>query len=202
MVGPTGWSHPPGRRVTYPALANRGGATVPLMRRDGGNWLLPLALLLTMASSAGADDVMERVPGAHIRPASREARQLIAMAASRSPTVVRLIDRLAMTDVIVYVQLMISPQVDTARTALATSTANVRFVRIVINARTAPWDQVEMLGHELQHALEIAAAREVIDEQGMRELFGRIGLPGRKPNQFETLEAQRIQALVRRDYAR
>jgi hypothetical protein len=59
-----------------------------------------------------------------------------------------------------------------------------------------------MLGHELQHALEIAGARDVVDERGVRDLYERIGLPGRKPNQFETLEAQRVQALVRKDYAR
>jgi hypothetical protein len=172
------------------------------MRRDCGTWILPLALLLAMAASAGADDVVGTTAGAHIRPATRDARQLIDTAMSRSPTVVQLIDRLAMTDVIVYVQLMISPHIDTARTAFAATTRNARFVRIVINARTAPWDQVEMLGHELQHALEIAGARDVVDERGVRDLYERIGLPGRKPNQFETLEAQRVQALVRKDYAR
>ena len=172
------------------------------MRRDSGKWLLPLALLLAVASSAGADDAVSLPTAAHIRPTSRDARRLIETAASRSPTVAQLIDRLAMTDVIVYVQLTIGPHVDTARTTLATTTRNARYVRIVINARTAPWNQVEMLGHELQHALEIASAPGVVDEHGMRALYGRIGLQGRKPNQYETLEAQRVQALVRRDYSR
>jgi hypothetical protein len=172
------------------------------MHRDPGAWILPLALLLAVASSAGADDVASATAAARIRAASRDARRLIDKAASRSPTVAQLIDRLAMTDVIVYVQLTIGPHVDTARTSLASATGGARFVRIVINARTSPWDQVQMLGHELQHALEIAGAPEVVDEDGMRALFGRIGLPGRKPNQYETLEAQRVQALVRRDYAR
>ena len=172
------------------------------MRRDCGHWILPLALLLAMASSAGADDVVATATARHIRPVSREARRLIDVSISRSPTVVQLIERLRMTDVIVYVQLTITPHVDTARTALATATPRGRFLRIIINARTAPWDQVQMLGHELQHALEIASAPEVVDENGMRKLYARIGLPGRKPNQFETLEAQRIQALVRRDYAK
>ena len=172
------------------------------MRRDCGNWLLALALLLAVASSARADDFVRTVAAAHIRPTSQDARRLIDRAASRSPTVAQLIDRLALTDVIVYVQLAIGPHVDTARTSLATTTRHARFVRILINARTAPWDQVEMLGHELQHALEIASAPEVMDEGGMRTLYARIGLQGRKPNQYETLEAQRVQALVRRDYSR
>ena len=172
------------------------------MRRGSGKWLLPLALLLAVASSAGADDVVSMPTATHIRPASRDARRLIEKAASRSPTVVQLIDRLAMTDVIVYVQLTIGPHLDTGRTSLATTTRHARFVRILINARTSPWEQVQMLGHELQHALEIASAPEVVDEHGMRALFGRIGVPGLRPNQFETLEAQRVQALVRRDYSR
>jgi hypothetical protein len=172
------------------------------MRRDCGNWILPLALLLALASSARADDVVSTMTAAHIRAASPAARRLIDVAASRSPTVVQLIDRLAPTGVIVYVQLAIGPHIDTARTSLAASTGRARFLRIVINARTAPWDQVQMLGHELQHALEIASAPEVTDESGMRALYARIGVPGRKPNQYETIEAQRVQALVRRDYSR
>ena len=172
------------------------------MHRGSGAWILPLALLLAVASSAGADDVVSSTASLRIRAASRDARRLIDKAATRSATVAQLIDRLAMTDVIVYVQLTIGPHVDTAHTSLATATREGRFLRVVINARTSPWDQVQMLGHELQHALEIAGAPEVVDAAGMRALFERIGLPGRKPNQYETLEAQRVQALVRRDYVK
>lgn len=164
-------------------------------------WILHVGLLLSIAAHAAAGDLAPPALDANVRPASREARALIDTAVARSPTVVRLIHALAETDVIAYVQLTLSPHVDTARTAFTTATPRGRFLRIVINARTPPWEQVQLLGHELQHVFEIAAAREVTSDAGMRQLYGRIGRPGRKPDQFETVEAQRVQAIVRREYA-
>jgi hypothetical protein len=50
-----------------------------------------------------------------------------------------------------------------------------RFVRVVLNA-ARPVDQILMaLGHELQHAIEVMEAPEVVDEPSLLALYQRIG---------------------------
>ena len=142
-----------------------------------------------------------RGAGPHVRPAARSAGRLIESARSRSATVVRLIRELEETDAIVYVQLSALPHVQSGSTRLAAVTSRGRFLRIIINARLHSWEQVQMLGHELQHALEIAGAADVTTVAKLRELYQSIGIPGMKEDQYETYEAQRIEALVRAEYA-
>jgi hypothetical protein len=59
-------------------------------------------------------------------------------------------------------------------------------------------EQISVLGHELQHVSEVAAAAGVDDVPGMRRLFERIGqqtdLAGKK---YETAAAQAVEDLVR-----
>lgn len=164
-------------------------------------WILHVGLLVSTAGYAWGADIAPAALDTSVRAATRDARTLIETAVARSPTVVRLIRALDETDVIAYVQLSIPPHVDTALTAFAAATPQRRFLRILINARTPPWEQVQLLAHELQHVLEIAGAPEVRSDAGMRQLYGRIGRPGGKPDQFETTEAQQVQAIVRREYA-
>jgi hypothetical protein len=137
----------------------------------------------------------------HVRPAGRNAGRLIESARSRSATVNRLIRELDATDTIVYVQLSALPHVKAGCTTLAAVTGRGRFLRIIINVRLHSWEQVQMLGHELQHALEIAHAVHVTTVAKLRELYESIGIPGTKEDQYETPEAQRIEALVRAEYA-
>ena len=54
-----------------------------------------------------------------------------------------------------------------------------RYVRIQIVAITcSPDETIALIGHELRHALEVAAAPEVSDRQRLAELYRRIGEPG------------------------
>ena len=152
-----------------------------------------VATLLAAGSHAvpAATPIVTRV-----RPASVEIGDLLADAARRSATVRQLLARLEVTDAIVYVELTASPQIPTARTTLVTSTPGARFIRIGINAGTLSGDRAPLLGHELQHALEIAEHVEIHDERTVRALYGRIGR-ARGPDAFETDAAKSIESSVR-----
>jgi hypothetical protein len=169
-------------------------------RRTLSRAVLVLALAVPASLSQASRLNAEAVP--HVRPASAAARQLIDAAARDSPTVRRLIEQVQQSDIFVYVQLTGSPQVPTASTTFTVATPRGRYLRILINAGTPIWTRTEMLAHELQHVLEIAAAPEVTGNDGIRILYERIGRAGQGTDRYETLEAKRIEALVRREIVR
>jgi|SRR4051794_34097496 len=139
-------------------------------------------------------------PIARVRAAESAAR-LLDDAARRSPTIRELIGRLAGTDVIVYVELTPSPQIDTARTKLVTATASARFLRIGLSTSLSAFEMAPLLGHELQHALEIAEHADVRDDAAVRELYGRIGR-GRGADRYETDAAGKVERIVRAEMRR
>ena len=131
-----------------------------------------------------------------VRTASADVRGLIEETAARSRTVRELLARLALTDTIVYVEFTPSPLIPTARTKLVTTTSDARFLRIGININAAPADRGPWLGHELQHALEIAERRDIRDENAVRDLYRRIGR-SHGVDQFETDGARHVEWAVR-----
>jgi hypothetical protein len=136
-----------------------------------------------------------------LRAANGAAHELIEEALRLSPTIRALLQQLDCTDVIAYVQLTGSPQVPTASTAFVASTPEARYLRIQINAGLPFWSRLQMLGHELQHALEIATEATVTSEEGMRALYLRIGSSNKDGVRFETAEARRIEGVIRGELA-
>ena len=77
-----------------------------------------------------------------------------------------------------------------------------RYVLIRIDRwRTTPTERIALLGHELQHALEVAAAPEVRDAKGLASLYRRIGWEG-QPDRFETTAAQTMGNRIRSQLAK
>jgi hypothetical protein len=63
-----------------------------------------------------------------------------------------------------------------AHLAFAAAAAGTRYLHITLDTwRAGGWDAVPLLGHELQHALEVAAAPEVKDIWTFERLYFRIG---------------------------
>ena len=61
--------------------------------------------------------------------------------------------------------------------------------------------RIGLLAHELQHAVELADAPEVRDDEGVRQLYRRIGSAS-DPDHFETAAARRIERAVRMEVGR
>jgi hypothetical protein len=118
------------------------------------------------------------LPWARTRPLSASALALIETAAERSAIVQGLLDDLERTDLVVYIAdampgAFVGPK--SAMTLVSGVTAT-RYVMIRIDSMRLPLKaRIAALGHELYHALEVAAAPEVKDSAGLAALYRRIG---------------------------
>jgi hypothetical protein len=142
----------------------------------------------------GAGRVRAQAPTAtfdHVRGADATAKSLLAQGAARSTAFRGLIDALQHGDVLVYVQTR--PSNLPGQLQLVAVTGDCRIVRISIRIPGNDRDLIAWLGHELQHAVEIARAPEVRDQATLSSFYQRIGLGGLH---VESAEAQEVQKRV------
>jgi hypothetical protein len=95
----------------------------------------------------------------------------------KSPTFRRLVDRIRDSDVIVYIDIRpnVSPNVGGVLTFISRS-ATDRYLRVIVNGRNSNAMIVALLGHELQHAVEVADDGTVNSGEALRRLYERIGI--------------------------
>ena len=87
-----------------------------------------------------------------------------------------LVDALQQTDVVVYVQpAEWLPGGTEAVTEFVATTGPARYLRIWIGIRAVRKRLIALLGHELQHALEIGRAPEVVDSATLEAFYRRSG---------------------------
>lgn len=157
---------------------------MPTMRRGSLRLTAIASAVLGMtAGSVLAQDVSALL---HVRGLDAGARSLITDARAASPTVAGLMAKLDESDVIVLVSVTFMRDGVPADTRFVTATTRVRILSLRIDLLAAPWDKVEYLGHELQHALEVAQARDVHSDDGLRTLMTRIGRRRDSARQYET----------------
>jgi hypothetical protein len=125
-------------------------------------------LLVAPAAFAGPEE-------ARIRCLDRESIQLLQEVREQSPTVRRMLERLEASDLITYIRIGPSFGRLRATTRILGHVSEARFVLITITSMAPRVDQVLLLGHELQHAVELAEAPWVRDDRGMIEMYERIG---------------------------
>jgi hypothetical protein len=110
----------------------------------------------------------------------------------RSRTFADLVAALERSDVIAYIELAPNlPTTTQGRLALVSKSRDHRYVRIQVQAFLALDHTISIIGHELQHALEIAGAPNVYDESTMRKFYERIGVGRTDMHGFDT-EAARV----------
>jgi hypothetical protein len=171
--------------------------------------MLPIALCLMLAWNPGGGAAPGGTPNPsphRVRTMSDGARTLLADAVVRSATIARLVQSLQEHRVFVFVDTRIDPAVPTGQTVLLTANDAGRYVQIVLNPALT-WDRrIELLGHELQHALEIATADDVHDGPSLRRHFASIGRElnpaARTEQSYETDAARDVEVQVRRDLRR
>ena len=133
-----------------------------------------------------------------VRPLSTISRSIVDEATRRSPTVRRLIAELQQLDVLVFVDINLAPMIDRGTTSVITNAGGFRMLRVIISGTLDPARRIEVLGHELQHAVEIARERSVVDDPTLRDLYLRIGY-AMGSTSFETDAARQVEYDVRRD---
>jgi len=136
-------------------------------------WTLVLCwLALAVAPAAAERNLRER----HLRSIEPELAELIDDGARASPTLRRLVDHIEASDVIVYVVFDRSWSPDAAgHVSLLTTVPGARYLRISLDRRIAGTQRLALLGHELQHAVEIADASWVTDHESVASLYKSIG---------------------------
>lgn len=128
----------------------------------------------------------------HTLPLNADAINLLTDAAERSPLVTSLIEELERTDVVVYLTELSpgKPPGPSSYLVFLSEDATTRYLLIRIDKwKLSPFERICLLGHELQHALEVAAAPDVRDATGLASLYRRIGWESGE-NRFETTAAK------------
>jgi hypothetical protein len=139
-------------------------------------------------------------PDRHVRSADPRVTTALFDGVRRSRTFAALIDALDRTDVIAYVDLAHElPRAARGRMLLASSANGIRYVRIQIHTFLAPDEIIAVLGHELQHALEVAGRPDIQDEASMRRFYTRAGAGVSDANGYETPAARTAGDLVKRE---
>lgn len=142
----------------------------------------------------------------HVRVLDRPLADLFATVYVTSPTLQSLVDRLQRSDVIVHVE---SRRLKSANVGgmlqFVTQAAGYRYLRITIDIALSPERAAMLLGHELQHAVEVADEPSVKNGVSLEMLYLRIGHTCHtsvRPRRCDTAAArdvgQRVLAEVRK----
>jgi hypothetical protein len=142
------------------------------------------------ASDAAGPAAFVLSPDSRVRCLDHEARHLVEAAVAASPTVARMMADLQHTDLIVGIETEPFQRKTKGDARLLGATAATRHVRIRIRIPGPQGDLMSVLGHELQHALELAAAPEVRDEATLRAHYLRIGFARMEGGYYETEAAR------------
>ena len=146
-------------------------------------------LLLVLAASAARAVAETHSPC--IRATDSGINKLVARGLAHSPTFRRLYEQLGQSDLIVHLERGPQPWLGAGFNQFVADVGERRLVRITLNVALLDAEAVALLGHELQHAVELADAPDVGDADEYERLYRRIGYRScaREPRCFDTAAA-------------
>jgi hypothetical protein len=150
-----------------------------------------VAVSVSAASLDPAANSTDRSP--RVRPSDGRTASLLLQGLHRSSTIRSLVTALEARDVIVYIEMQPALKQRLAGTlSWVTSTKAHRYVRIAINPELSTDVAVATLGHELQHALEIANARQIVNARAMAAFYQSHGDANQSQSNGWDTEAARV----------
>jgi hypothetical protein len=160
--------------MDFDAIVPRLGAA----RRRVSRLCLGLTLVCCYGVSIRASTDVTR----HVRSSNHALLQLIDEGAERSTTFRRLVDAINMSSTIVYVEFGFCAfgHLDGCLLPHVIDSHGARFVRVVVTpdkTRRSHDQLLALIGHELQHVVEMTEHDEVVDVRSMESMFARIGTP-------------------------
>lgn len=150
-------------------------------RSRGAVLIAALLLLSARAAVAGAAGqgpaAVARVAGnPAVRALTPFVGRLVEDGVRRSPTFAAEIRDLSRSNVIVFIKPgMTLPRCLSGRTVFLAARGRFRYLEIVVDTRYNLPRTVGIIGHELRHALEVAAHREIVDQRALAGMYERIG---------------------------
>jgi hypothetical protein len=156
-----------------------------------------VAFLPTLA--AARDDSGR--PG--IRTTEPYIANLVEIGVKQSPSFRALVEQLDRTDVVVYVRrVQLAPQHSGQLTFLS-AVGGLRYVMVRLAFDRPVREKLATLGHELQHALEIAARADIVDADSLASALEEFGIEqggyGGIGRSFETAAAREVGIRIRKE---
>jgi hypothetical protein len=163
----------------------------------------PMAAIATSTSSVSpAHYLLLNAPDRRVRTTDARLQGLVAEGLNRSPTFAGLVAAINRTDVIVYIESVLTlPKNTIGRLTMMPRAGECRYLRVQIRADLTRRETIALIGHELQHALEIGDAAEVRDTTSLIQLYERIGHVSGGAHAYDTNAAQDTGRTVRRELA-
>jgi hypothetical protein len=157
----------------------------------------------TGRAAGGAGDLEDNIRATpHVRTLDSKLSTLISEGARRSPLLRTLVSRLNRSTVFVYIQPRVLPGNLSGRLTFVGGGRPWRYLRVEIECRQSTASQVGALGHELQHAVEIADRPAAVDPSSLRALYRAIGFATDDSGlRFESNAAKDAGNRVRREWS-
>jgi hypothetical protein len=160
-----------------------------------------MIMLCACFAGSGRESAAAQATSQTVRSTDARINGLLAEGYARSKTFHRLVDALRASDTIVYVEFGVCAfgHLDGCLLPFVADTGKGRYLRGVLTARLHRIGRGQLLAltaHELQHACEIAEHPEVIDVQGMLNVYRRIGFPLKGRSGYETSAARTAERAV------
>lgn len=163
-------------------------------------------LLITTGVAFGAGPTLDPTPlrpVPRVRPNDGRSASLLLRGIERSETIRRLVANLEARDVIVYVE--VQPALNRqlgGRLVWLTAAGGFRYVRVSLNPDLSLEAQIATLGHELQHAFEVASNPSIVSESSLEAYYRKTGMSTRSHDSgWDTQAARDTGDLVRREIA-
>jgi hypothetical protein len=167
-----------------------------------------LALLVPLTVFGAPDPEPPRAPGQlkggpRVRPDDRRSAALLVQGLRLSPTIRQLVAQLEERQVVVYIQIekRLKGRLAGSLTWIA-GTPHIRYVRVSINPDVRGAVAVAVLGHELQHAIEVANEPSIVDNKSLNAFYREHGISmSSHRNDWDTDAARLVGEGILRDLA-
>ena len=145
--------------------------------------LLAALFSVALATPATAESLADSPPKyCQVRTTDYRLTAAVETGVRESATFRQLVDRINASDVVVYVTADPSelPSGVDGQLTFLSATGGFRYVVVRVNVKLSPPRLVSLLGHELQHAREIADTEAIVDSPSMARAYaGRLGYHNR-----------------------
>jgi hypothetical protein len=178
------------------ALAELADMNTPARMQSCGALVLTalLGAIAGFPAHAAADDQRRpatRVAGnSAVRTTAPFIQRMIDEGIRRSPTFASEMRDLAASDVIAIVETSRTlPTGICGHMVFMAARGGFRYVQIQIDTKYNLPQTIGIIGHELRHALEVAAHPDVVDQASLRRMYERIGRPGLQRTAAEAFDS-------------
>lgn len=172
--------------------------TAAMMSHPPAGFVAPLVPAAPPASEIA---YLLEAPERRVRALTSHLQRALAAGLQRSPTFLAMLRALEDSDVIVQIIESRLPSSTQGRILMGRVTEHIRYLRIEVGYNRAGDDLIALIGHELRHAVEIAAAPGIRDEPALARHYRRIGFNSGGSHQFDTAAARTAERDVRKELA-